>query len=238
MTKFNELVDGRNAQDTQKKISEYFIEKGAQIPEFVRLRKLVEKEVFGFGEFEFYYMHKMILDSLKGKVTFCEIGVYKGQILALYRLMANLFNRDITTIGITPLDSTDGHIEADYLRDIHLLHDTFDLVYPIILKYNSTDPEMMDMAKNNFLLDILYIDGGHTKEVVTSDIINYAPLVRSGGYLIIDDSANNMEGVYSGRFWGIQAVSNVVDSILPPKTENAEWEYIGNVIHNRVWKRR
>ena len=238
MTKFNELVDGRNAQDTQKKISEYFIKKGAQIPEFVRLRKLVEKEVFGFGEFEFYYMHKMILDSLKGKVTFCEIGVYKGQILALYRLMANLFNRDITTIGITPLDSTDGHIEADYLRDIHLLHDTFDLVYPIILKYNSTDPEMMDMAKNNFILDILYIDGGHTKEVVTSDIINYAPLVRSGGYLIIDDSANNMEGVYSGRFWGIQAVSNVVDTILPPKTENAEWEYIGNVIHNRVWKRK
>ena len=41
MTKFNELVDGRNAQDTQKKISEYFIEKGAQIPEFVKLRKLV-----------------------------------------------------------------------------------------------------------------------------------------------------------------------------------------------------
>ena len=28
MTKFNELVDGRNAQDTQKKISEYFIESG------------------------------------------------------------------------------------------------------------------------------------------------------------------------------------------------------------------
>ena len=28
MKKFNELVDGRNAQDTQRKISQYFIESG------------------------------------------------------------------------------------------------------------------------------------------------------------------------------------------------------------------
>jgi predicted O-methyltransferase YrrM len=37
-------------------------------------------------------------------------------------------------------------------------------------------------------IDILYIDGGHSKEVSTLDVNLYVPKVKSGGYIWIDDA--------------------------------------------------
>jgi hypothetical protein len=220
-----------------KKISDLFIEETNSIPKLKELRDFVESHVFGFGEREFYYMHKIIVESFEKKVlNFLEIGVFRGQTLALYRILEKLCDKKIIITGITPLDSTDGHWESDYLKDITLLHQTFNLKQPKIIEGLSTDQMIIDDCQK-LKLDILYIDGGHTKEVVHSDIINYSPLVVEGGYLIIDDSANNLHGCYNGRFWGIKDVSDTVDSLLPPSKENKEWLYIGNIIHNRIWKR-
>jgi len=211
-----------------------FLKEYEGIPEFVSLRTFVEENAFGFGEKQFYPMHKLLVEELGDDISFLEIGVFRGQTLVLYGLLRELCSKNIEIIGITPLDSTDGHWESDYEFDIKYIHDKFKLPQPTIIKGLSTDP---DVIKKATAVDILYIDGGHTKEVVTSDIENYSGLVKKGGFLVIDDSANNIPGTINGYFWGIQAVSDVVDELLP-NTENNEWEYLGNIIHNRVWKRK
>ena len=38
-------------------------------------------------------------------------------------------------------------------------------------------------------IDVLHIDGNHDEEYVTKDIINYLPLVKKGGYIIMDDTS-------------------------------------------------
>jgi predicted O-methyltransferase YrrM len=37
-------------------------------------------------------------------------------------------------------------------------------------------------------IDVLHIDGNHDEEYVTKDIVNYLPLVKKGGYIIMDDT--------------------------------------------------
>ena len=36
-------------------------------------------------------------------------------------------------------------------------------------------------------IDVLHIDGNHDEEYVTKDILFYLPLVKKGGYIIMDD---------------------------------------------------
>lgn len=224
------------SESDQREITRLFLEEYNSAPEFVELRTFVEQNAFGFGEKVFYPFHRMIAEDSPDYISFLEIGVFRGQTLVLYRLLSSLCNKKLDIYGITPLNSTDGHWESDYKKDIEVIHDKFGLKQPNIIKGLSTDLDVIRCC-GDMSVDILYIDGGHTTEVVDSDIIHYSPLVKKGGYMIIDDSANNISGSYWGEFWGVQAVSDVVDSMLPPNTENCEWEYVGNVLHNRAWER-
>lgn len=51
---------------------------------------------------------------------------------------------------------------------------------------NSQDPELI-VTKIPSSLDVLFIDGDHTYEGVKADLNNYAPLVKSGGRIILHD---------------------------------------------------
>jgi len=225
-----------STESDQREITRLFLEEYNSVPEFIELRTFVEENAFGFGEKVFYPFHRMIVEASPDYISFLEIGVFRGQTLVLVAMIAEMIGKDVSIYGVTPLDSTDGHWESNYAEDVNIIHKKFDLPHPNIIKGLSTNHSVIHSC-SDLELDILYIDGGHTTEVVTSDIIHYAPLVKKGGYMIIDDSANNINGAYWGEFWGVQPVSNVVDHLLPPKAENREWEYIGNVIHNRVWRR-
>jgi cephalosporin hydroxylase len=105
------------------------------------------------------------------------------------------------------------------------------------LKGSSTHPKIIELARSKPEFDILYIDGGHAYDVVKSDIEHYAPLVKPGGYLVIDD-CNNQLDMPDGYFRGIESVSKAVDEVFPPFTQNDDWEYIGSVVHNRILRRR
>lgn len=227
-------------QDTpefQQEIDALFVELVNNEPILKDLRDFVEQNAFGFGERSFLQLHRMLIQSFEQKdLTVMEIGVFRGQILSCWGLLKCLCKKDIRIIGVTPLDSSDNHWESDYALDIQIISDLFGLPYPEIIKGSSLDKEVIKKCKD-LSLNILYIDGFHSYDAVISDIKNYSPLVKVGGYMIIDDSANNMKCCYNGRFWGIQPVSDGVDSILPPITPNEEWQYIGNIIHNRIWQR-
>ena len=222
----------RDDMETHQRINETFIELVNADPELKAFRDFVEGnndtpvKIFGFGERSFLWMWKLLVDEMPPDFKFLEIGVFRGQVLALIRILS----KTASIAGITPLDSTGGHWDSDYEADIKLLHETFKLSQPDIIKGLSTDPDIIEKAKGTY--DIIYIDGGHEYEVAKSDIINYSPFVKVGGYLVIDDCANKYDLPY-GYFRGIESVSRAVDQHLP----NEQFKEIFSVVHNRIFQR-
>ncbi len=213
--------------EVHKRINETFTEKVNANKKLKEYRDWIEGNVFGFGERSFLWMWKLLLQDMIFP-DILEIGVFRGQILGLVRLLSP----DARITGITPLNSTGGHWESDYGADIKLLHDTFKLKQPQIIKGLSDDLEVIAAAAMNERYDIIYIDGGHTYNIARSDIYTYSSFVRVGGYLVIDDSANKYN-LPEGYFRGIEDVSRAVDELLP----NEYYTEIFNVVHNRIFKR-
>lgn len=194
-------------------------------------RDFIESRIFGFGERSFLWLWKLLVDEMPPSFSFLEIGVFRGQILGLIALLSDREVRNAYISGITPLDNTGGHWESDYKADIELLHENFGLRRPIIIKGLSTDPEIIyDAGKKSY--DIVYIDGGHSYEVASSDILHYSPMVKPGGYLVIDDCANKYQLPF-GYFRGIESVSRAVDEVLP----NQQFKEVFSVVHNRVFQK-
>jgi hypothetical protein len=196
--------------------------------ELKQYRDWIEAKIFGFGERSFLWMWKLIVQELPRDAKLLEIGVFRGQVLGLWRILAP--DADIT--GITPLDSSDGHWESDYAADIAYLHDTFKLEQPKIIKGLSTDIWAFTQADKNSPYDVIYIDGGHTYDVARHDVYHYSSMVKLGGYLVIDDCANKYN-LPDGMFKGIEPVSRAVDELL----SNEYYKEILSVVHNRVFKR-
>lgn len=200
-------------------------------PELKDYRDWIEQNIFGFGERSFIWMWKILIDEMPANFNFLEIGVFRGQVLGAVRLISDMANKNAGIIGVTPLDSTGGHWESDYEQDIKTLFDTFKLAPPRIIKGLSTDPETIKSVPN-IDYDMVYIDGGHSYDVVKSDLTHYPPMVKVGGYLIIDDCANRYN-LPPGYFRGIDTVSKAVDEVLP----NEHFKELFSVVHNRVFKR-
>jgi hypothetical protein len=201
--------------------------------ELKEYRDWIEQNAFGFGERCFLWMWNDIVARMPDEFTFMEIGVFRGQILGLIRILADRHGKKVRRIGITPLDTSDGHWESDYEADIKKLHNTFKIANDYeLIKLDSTNPVAVNLASKN-IPDVLYIDGGHTYEVVKSDLTNYLPILKVGGTLVIDD-CNNAIPMPWGYFQGIQSVSLAVDEVLPREGSNEYWKHELNLVHNRV----
>jgi hypothetical protein len=227
---FNKLSDvaavWADNPETHKLINEGFTDMVNADPKLKAYRDWIEEKIFGFGERSFLWMWKLMIDEIPNP-EFLEIGVFRGQVLGLIRMLS--LKASIT--GITPLDNTGGHWDSDYAADIKLLHTTFKLKQPTIIKGLSTDPEVMDKASQKEY-DIIYIDGGHSFEVAHHDIYRYSSFVKVGGYLVVDDAGCKFN-MPDGYFKGIEEVSRAVDELLP----NEYYTEVFNVMHNRVFKR-
>lgn len=201
-------------------------------PDLKALRDYVEATAYGMGERSFYHMWKLICQELPIEPRMLEIGVHRGQTLALWATLepyADIF-------GISPFDGFEVGENRNYEPDVHDLHGVFGLNSPTCIRGYSEEPGIIKIAQKIAPLDVLYIDGGHSYETTRSDIVNYSPLVRSGGFLVIDDCACRFPHPW-GYFAGITSVCKAVDKLLPPGTENAEWRHLGAVVHNRIWQK-
>lgn len=207
-------------------------------PQLKAHRDWTEEKIFGFGERSFLWLHKLLADEMPAEFSFMEIGVFRGAILSLYDLLATKAGKKVTRYGVTPLDSTGDHWESDYKKDIETIHDELNLKKDYTILHGlSTDPEIIKQAQAVGPVDILYIDGGHGLETVQSDIKHYLPMIKSGGYLVIDDCANRFKLPW-GFFPGIEPVAQAVAEVLPPFTVNEEYEFQFNVMHNLLWKKK
>lgn len=223
----------KNLPSHHKSVNEHFAAAVNADPNLKAHRDFVEQNVFGFGERSFQWLHKLIVDDMPANFSFMEIGVFKGQILSLYKMLALAAGKNVTRYGVTPLSTAGGVWESDYKRDIELIHETFMLEkdYQILVGL-STDPEIIQQAQA-ISVDVLYIDGGHDYATVVSDIVNYIPLIKAGGYLIIDDCANDMSMPW-GYFTGIQEVTDATGSIM---NNHPDYEFQFNVVHNKIWRK-
>lgn len=221
----------KDTEDSHKTINDSFVNMVNINYPLKTLRDWVERGVWGFGERSFYWMWRLIIDEMPKKFNFLEIGVFKGQVLALVQLLSKLSGRLPEVTGVTPLTNEGGYWESNYEEDIYKIFDTFNLIRPNLIKGLSTDKDIIDKAGRLGSIDILYIDGGHDEATVKSDITNYTPLIKKGGYLVIDDCCNDMN-LPNGYFRGHEQVTKAVKENV-----GKEFEFLFNVVHNKIWKK-
>jgi hypothetical protein len=221
------IKEWKDIPENHKYLHDLFCDKVNANPLLKSYRDWIEDNIFGFGERSFIWLWKLLIDEMPKDFNFLEIGVFRGQILGLIRLLSN--SADIT--GISPMSSEGGYWDGDYEKDVKYLHDTFNLKQPKILKGLSNDVAIIKQAsKKNY--DLVYIDGDHSFEGCKNDIINYSPLVKLCGYLVIDDSCIYYN-LPDGMFRGHKEVSDAVNELLP----NDSFEEVFSIVHNRVFKR-
>ena len=105
-----------------------------------------------------------------------QIGVYRGQVISLWTLIANLLNFSCEVHGISPFAPVGDSVsrypeEIDYWSDTLASFELLGLNRAILVPALSTDAAALQhIASKNW--DLIYIDGSHDYEVVLSDYRN------------------------------------------------------------------
>ncbi len=213
-----------------------FYEKVESHPSFKNHLKSTE----GYGESPFSWNWNLIIKEMPNDFKFIEIGVYKGRILSLVQLIANEQNKKCQIFGVTPLsnvgDKYSGYDNDDYYEAIKRGYQRcgLSLENTKIIHGLSQDEKVLKEVSDNGLYDILFIDGSHDYEVVVQDIIEYIPMLKKGGYLVMDDSSLYIDNP-GGIFKGHPDVGRAIIDILDKDDRMEELYAIG---HNRVWRKK
>lgn len=235
------LLDYKNkwidTPEYHKHIHKSFIENVNNDKKLKAHRDFVETHSFGFGERSFHWLHKLLVDEMPAEFSFLEVGIFRGQTLSLSRLLADIAGKVVDRYGVSPMDSSDGHWESNYFEDVSIIHKAFDLEEDYIIYHGSSMEEgIVYKASSTAPYDIVYVDGCHEYDYVVSDLYNYAPMVKKGGYLLIDDACNDFSMPW-GFFQGINDVTNAV--LEWEKTDlGKQFEFVFSVVHNRLYRRK
>jgi hypothetical protein len=223
-------------------------------------RHHIEAQKLGFGDPAFHAMWRLLLSEALdrfGRVDALEIGVFKGQVVSLWGLLAKANQWPLRIHAITPFEGQplpgprwwrslqarlnpkvrerirngDCYPEDDYEEIVRRLFSRYDLDFAAvrwILGYSTAPAVLAAVGHDRF--HVIYIDGGHTFEAASGDIANFAPKVVSGGWLVVDDAACDLPGTV---FWkGHESVSRACRALPELGFKN-----ILNVGHNRVFEK-
>lgn len=203
-------------------------------------RTYIEEHNLGMGERAFHWLWRLIIDAMPTYFRFLEIGVYKGQVLSLVKLLANRTGKFADVIGVTLLSGFAGDTDeftpfadVDYGKAIADLHDRYSLFQPCLVVGDSTVSRIQKIVKALGSFDVVYIDGCHEYNYVVKDLMFYPKLVRPGGLLVVDDASWYLD-MPKDFFRGIRPVSRAVRTIIET---DPQWEHLLAVVHNRVWRK-
>jgi len=229
-------------------------------PDLTRHRRHVEANQLGFGDPAFHALWAELLATAHarfGSVEALEIGVYKGQVISLWSLLAKLHGWPVRVHAITPLvgqpmprfgwwrsllfrvsrrfrervQSGDFYAAEDYESIVraHFSVHGLDFNRIRLVRGLSTAPGVQAAVVSD-RFHLVYIDGDHTYEGASADIRHYAPKIVKGGWLVMDDAAFDQPGT---SFWkGYETVSRAC-LLLP----DLGFKNVINVGHNRVFER-
>lgn len=194
-------------------------------------RNFVQDNVFGMGEKSFWWLWKLICEELPENPKLLELGVFKAATMSLWKML----RPDAICYGVTPLDGRGtGWTEDDYAAHIRNIHEKFNLEQPELIIGSSQNEKIITQAWVYHPYDVVYIDGSHEYEDALDDFKNYAPMVKVGGYLVVDDCNNDMNFPPTGFFCGIQSVTDAKTEWLKTQTN---FEFICSVVHISVFCR-
>jgi hypothetical protein len=201
-----------------------------------RHRQYFKVEQRGFGEDAFHAMWYEILKEYRPKYLL-EIGVYRGQVISLWALIAKHLNILCNIHAISPFTSAGDDVSnyisnLDYYKDVQQNFNHFQISVPHLHKGFSTEPEMIDVIRSR-QWDLIYIDGSHDYEIVKSDFQNCSKMLAKNGLIVLDDSAiGTAYRAPSFSSNGHPGPSRVAEEI-----DLTEFKEILSVGHNRVFKK-
>ncbi len=169
----------------------------------VNIVKKISNEMYG-NTFHHHYHILYDIRTLLGntKKIYTEIGTYCGGSCAL--MLQHEYKTEINCID--PLHAIQN--QEDFLEKNIKKFNKHNYNVNIHKKF-STDINFINYLKSiNFKTDILFIDGHHSTDVVTSDFNYFKDFVNPGGYIIFDDY---FDSVYSPEVKG--AVDTIVKNI-------------------------
>jgi predicted O-methyltransferase YrrM len=149
------------------------------------------------------FIHTLV--SLTLSKVCVEIGVYKGS--SLFSFAEVLEKNGGNIVGIDPWsyeasknELWDKEYENYIYNELFKGQDTFNKLYESVYEIiqnndlSKTVSLIRESSEDVFInfelesIDILHIDGNHNEMNVSRDILLYLPLVKRGGYIIMDDS--------------------------------------------------
>lgn len=223
-------------------------------------RRHIEDNKLGFGDAAFHTMWKLLLEESArrfGTVRCLEIGVFKGQVISLWALLARALSLDVHISALSPLAGQpssrsrlvhalryrldrryrervvngDFYDDSDYAATVRGLFTHFGLDFDRVELHRaySTDPAALERL-TDATFHIVYVDGDHTYEGSLHDFKTFGPKVMPGGWLIADDAGARLPGT---AFWkGHEAVSRAAE-VLPA----LGFKNVLNISHNRIFER-
>lgn len=256
------VMEYRNERDANTAIYWDFDRLARQPGWLASHRDWVELNKWGFGDRALHHMWYLILDHLiKSEVqpSCLEIGVFKGQIISLWALIAARLNAPLRIAALSPFsgsaspviknrivrkllktvsrkyreDAIAGNLygAGDYLADCRRIFDEFGLDFDQveILRGFSNDAKLL-AGLSARAFGLIYVDGDHSEAGALGDVHNFAPKVVPGGFIVMDDAALSVESDLPYR--GRPGASMAAD-LLP----SLGFENILNVGHNRVFRK-
>jgi hypothetical protein len=252
--------DYRNTAECNDRVHREFTGKTAGDPLLAAHRRHIEEHKLGFGDPAFHALWKLMLGSAHarfGSVDALEIGVFKGQVISLWALLAKTHGWPVRVHAVTPLEgqvlrgsrlwrslkyrlsprfrerikSGDFYPDDDYEGIVRRLFAHFGLEFAQVrlLRGYSNSPEVVSALQSE-RFHLIYVAGDHTYEGAASDIRIYAPKVLPGGWLVMDDAAFDLPGT---SFWkGYETVARACE-LLP----GLGFTNVLNVGHNRVFEK-
>lgn len=223
-------------------------------------RRHIETHQLGFGDPAFHTLWRLLLAAAHerfGTVDALEIGVFKGQVVSLWSLLAKTEGWPVRVHALSPFEgqplrgdrwmrklkqlllprfrerlrSGDFYAKDNYEAIVRRLFADFELDFDavrLVRGYSTAAPVLALVATDRY--QVVYIDGDHTYEGAASDIRNFAPKVVPGGWLVMDDASFDLPGT---TFWkGYESVSRAC-TLLP----SLGLRNVLNVGHNRVFER-
>lgn len=221
--------------DLYRYLEQYF---HYRCPEIIREHRLYFSQKHrGFGEDAMHAMWWLLF--LERRPNRClEIGVYRGQVLSLWALLAKLLCLPCETHGVTPLSNvgdtvSPAYLELNYDEDIAGNFSHFDLPQPTICRSLSTETAAR-LHVQSTEWDLIYIDGAHDFEIVLADYKLCKESLAENGLLVFDDAALSTQyQPLPGAFAGHPGPSRVAQEYA-----RREMIFVAGVGHNLIFRNR
>jgi hypothetical protein len=137
--------------------------------------------IHGHFNFEQVY-HDQVTNAPHSDVHFLEIGCYLGKSTVFLAECIKESGKSITLHVIDTFEGEGMSVNEDNLYQKFIANINNANVADVIKVYNRKSDDAVTLFNDNFF-DFIYIDGLHTYDAVTSDIVNYLPKLKLGHVL-------------------------------------------------------